>query len=81
MLIASSQGGVNIEDVAAETPDAIIKEPVDIMKGRSSNTRAMAVKKSYACQMVPAFCHSAVIQAMPEHSAKKNAFELTLFQL
>lgn len=33
VIIASSQGGVNIEDVAAETPDAIIYEPIDIMKG------------------------------------------------
>lgn len=33
MLIGSSQGGVNIEDVAAENPDAIIKEPIDIVEG------------------------------------------------
>uniref|UniRef100_A0A4W3HNF7 Succinate--CoA ligase [ADP-forming] subunit beta, mitochondrial n=1 Tax=Callorhinchus milii TaxID=7868 RepID=A0A4W3HNF7_CALMI len=33
VLIGSSQGGVNIEDVAADNPDAIIKEPVDIMEG------------------------------------------------
>ncbi|XP_019380659.1 PREDICTED: succinate--CoA ligase [ADP-forming] subunit beta, mitochondrial isoform X1 [Gavialis gangeticus] len=33
VLIGSSQGGVNIEDVAAENPDAIIKEPVDIVEG------------------------------------------------
>ncbi|XP_077872122.1 succinate--CoA ligase [ADP-forming] subunit beta, mitochondrial isoform X1 [Ictidomys tridecemlineatus] len=33
VLIGSSQGGVNIEDVAAETPDAIVKEPVDIIEG------------------------------------------------
>lgn len=33
MLIGSSQGGVNIEDVAAENPDAIVKEPIDIMEG------------------------------------------------
>lgn len=33
MLIGSSQGGVNIEDVAAENPDAIVKEPVDIVEG------------------------------------------------
>lgn len=32
-MIASSQGGVNIEDVAAENPDAIHYEPVDIMEG------------------------------------------------
>lgn len=33
VLIGSSQGGVNIEDVAAENPDAIAKEPVDIVEG------------------------------------------------
>uniref|UniRef100_A0A2K6U5E3 Succinate--CoA ligase [ADP-forming] subunit beta, mitochondrial n=1 Tax=Saimiri boliviensis boliviensis TaxID=39432 RepID=A0A2K6U5E3_SAIBB len=33
VLIGSSHGGVNIEDVAAETPEAIIKEPVDIVEG------------------------------------------------
>ena len=33
VLIASAQGGMNIEDVAAENPDAIIKEPVDIQQG------------------------------------------------
>lgn len=32
-MIASSQGGINIEDVAAENPDAIHYEPVDIMEG------------------------------------------------
>lgn len=33
VLIGSSQGGVNIEDVAAENPDAIVKEPIDIVDG------------------------------------------------
>ncbi|KAK3730215.1 hypothetical protein RRG08_034960 [Elysia crispata] len=33
VLVGSSQGGVNIEEVAAENPDAIIKEPVDIATG------------------------------------------------
>ncbi len=33
VLIGSSQGGVNIEDVAAENPDAIVKEPIDIIQG------------------------------------------------
>jgi succinyl-CoA synthetase beta subunit len=32
-VIASSQGGVNIEDVAAENPDAIYYEPIDIVEG------------------------------------------------
>lgn len=35
VLIASSQGGVNIEEVAAENPDAIVYEPIDINKGLS----------------------------------------------
>ena len=33
MIVASSQGGVNIEEVASATPDAIIKDPVDITTG------------------------------------------------
>lgn len=45
MIIASSQGGVNIEDVAKENPDAIIKEPIDIMTGLSKD-QALKVAKS-----------------------------------
>ncbi|KAF5276959.1 hypothetical protein FQR65_LT16123 [Abscondita terminalis] len=33
VIIASSQGGVNIEEVAAENPDAILYQPIDIVKG------------------------------------------------
>ncbi|XP_070584772.1 succinate--CoA ligase [ADP-forming] subunit beta, mitochondrial-like [Erythrolamprus reginae] len=33
VLIGSSQGGVNIEEVAAEEPEAILKEPVNIAEG------------------------------------------------
>ncbi|KAF7235589.1 Succinate--CoA ligase [ADP-forming] subunit beta, mitochondrial [Varanus komodoensis] len=33
VLIGSSRGGVRIEDVAAEEPEAIAKEPVDIVDG------------------------------------------------
>ena len=29
----SSQGGVNIEEIAAENPDAIIYSPIDFVKG------------------------------------------------
>ncbi|KAJ4428068.1 hypothetical protein ANN_24082 [Periplaneta americana] len=36
VVIASSQGGVNIEDVAKENPDAIYYEPVNIMEGLSN---------------------------------------------
>lgn len=37
VLIASSQGGVNIEEVAAENPQAIMYEPIDITKGISKD--------------------------------------------
>ena len=33
VVITSSQGGGNIEEIAAENPDAIIKQPVDIALG------------------------------------------------
>lgn len=33
MLVGSSQGGMDIEQVAATNPKAIIKTPVDISKG------------------------------------------------
>lgn len=33
LLIASSQGGMSIEDVAAENPDAILKQPINIFTG------------------------------------------------
>lgn len=41
VLIASSQGGVNIEEVAAENPEAIVYEPINITKGI---TREQALK-------------------------------------
>jgi len=33
VMVASSQGGVDIESVAAENPDAILQLPIDINKG------------------------------------------------
>lgn len=33
VLIASRHGGINIEDVAADSPDSIIYEPIDMTKG------------------------------------------------
>lgn len=45
MIIASSQGGVNIEDVAAESPEAITYEPIDIMKGMSDEQICRVVQK------------------------------------
>lgn len=39
-MVGSSQGGMNIEEVARENPTAIVKEPIDIFGGI---TRAQAV--------------------------------------
>jgi succinyl-CoA synthetase beta subunit len=33
VLIASSEGGVNIEEVAERNPDAIVTTPIDINEG------------------------------------------------
>ena len=33
MLLASSQGGMNIEDVARDSPESILTEPVDVNNG------------------------------------------------
>ena len=35
VIIASSEGGVNIEEVASKNPDAILREPIDIHNGLS----------------------------------------------
>lgn len=49
VLIGSSQGGVNIEDVAAENPDAIVKEPIDIMEGIKME-QAVSVQLRSGCK-------------------------------
>ena len=43
VMVGSSQGGMNIEEVARDNPQAIIKEPVDITTGL---TREQAVNLS-----------------------------------
>lgn len=45
VIIASAQGGVNIEDVAAEDPDAIIYEPIDIQCGLKREQALCVAKK------------------------------------
>lgn len=41
VIVASSQGGMDIEAVAAENPEAILKLPIDINRGIFySNVRA-----------------------------------------
>lgn len=45
MIIASSQGGVNIEEVAKENPDAIVTEPIDIKQGIQRSQVEKVVQK------------------------------------
>ncbi|XP_078693298.1 succinate--CoA ligase [ADP-forming] subunit beta, mitochondrial-like isoform X2 [Branchiostoma floridae x Branchiostoma belcheri] len=47
-IVASSQGGVNIEEIAEEYPDAIIKEGIDIVEGLSiDQARGIAAKMKF----------------------------------
>jgi len=44
VMLASSQGGINIEEVARDDPDSILTEPVDIDAGISEEqARKVAV--------------------------------------
>uniref|UniRef100_A0A0B8RWX7 Succinate--CoA ligase [ADP-forming] subunit beta, mitochondrial n=1 Tax=Philothamnus irregularis TaxID=1899461 RepID=A0A0B8RWX7_9SAUR len=53
VLIGSSQGGVNIEDVAAENPDAIAKEPIDIVEGiKKEQAIRLAEKMGFPANLV-----------------------------
>lgn len=45
VLIASAQGGVNIEEVAAEDPEAIIYHPIDIKSGLQRSDAISVSKK------------------------------------
>ncbi|THH11777.1 hypothetical protein EW145_g412 [Phellinidium pouzarii] len=45
VLVASNQGGMNIEEVAAKDPDAIITTPIDIVKGLSTEEALGVAKK------------------------------------
>eukprot|EP00933_Yihiella_yeosuensis_P084206 TRINITY_DN9861_c0_g1_i1.p1 TRINITY_DN9861_c0_g1~~TRINITY_DN9861_c0_g1_i1.p1 ORF type:complete len:427 (-),score=139.55 TRINITY_DN9861_c0_g1_i1:161-1441(-) len=49
LLIGSKVGGTSIEDIAAATPDAIIKVPIDIVAGiTTAQAEEMATKMGYA---------------------------------
>ncbi|XP_030374860.1 succinate--CoA ligase [ADP-forming] subunit beta, mitochondrial isoform X2 [Scaptodrosophila lebanonensis] len=45
VLIASKEGGVDIEEVAKENPDAILYEPIDIIKGLTEEQACKIVDK------------------------------------
>jgi len=51
VLVASVQGGMDIETVAHETPDLIFKEPVDITTGvKPEQTRRLAQKLGFTTE-------------------------------
>lgn len=45
VIITSSQGGGNIEQIAAENPEAIIKEPIDLDKGLTAEQALKIAEK------------------------------------
>lgn len=45
VLIASNQGGMSIEDVAKENPDAIVTTPIDFTKGLDFETAKQVAHK------------------------------------
>ncbi|KAL7977889.1 hypothetical protein Chor_010841 [Crotalus horridus] len=53
VIVASSQGGLRIEDVAADKPESILKEPVDIVAGlRRSQAVPLAKKMGFPSELV-----------------------------
>jgi succinyl-CoA synthetase beta subunit len=45
VIITSTQGGSNIEEIAAENPDAIIHHPIDIVTGLQRNDALVIAEK------------------------------------
>ena len=45
VLVASNQGGMNIEEVAAKDPNAIITTPIDFVRGLSKPEALNVAKK------------------------------------
>lgn len=50
VLVASSQGGVNIEDVAKHSPEAIIHHPIDLEKGLTKEVTDWIVRRVGLCE-------------------------------
>jgi succinyl-CoA synthetase beta subunit len=49
VLIASRHGGVNIEDIAADSPDSIVYEPIDVRCGLTEALAELVVKRVGLC--------------------------------
>ncbi|CAG9575830.1 unnamed protein product [Danaus chrysippus] len=71
VIIASSQGGVNIEDVAAENPDAITYEPIDIVTGITDEQISRVISKIGLQEHAPAA--SDMMKKMYDLFCKKDA--------
>ena len=55
VMVASPQGGMDIEQVAAQSPDQIFTQPIDIIRGiQDSDTRAIATKLGFTGEKVAA---------------------------
>jgi len=66
--IASSEGGVNIEEVAASNPDAIVKFPIDCVEGLSqAGAEEIATKIGVQPEKVPEVSQILLqlVQALP----------------
>ena len=70
-MIASSEGGVNIEEVAERNPDAIVKTPIDITQGLSLATAKVTVNWP-----VPKVFKDARNKNFPFFKVRKNSFVL-----
>lgn len=63
MLVGSSQGGMNIEDVAKDNPSAILKSAVDIASGLSKEqTIKLAADMGFSDQCVDEVSHSKLMR-------------------
>lgn len=72
VIIASSQGGMNIEEVARDTPDAIITEAIDINTGvKEEQGKRIAERLGFQPSNVPQAIQ--VMQKLYEVFAKKDA--------
>ena len=55
VMVASPQGGMDIEQVAAQSPEKIFTQPIDIMRGiQDSDTAAIAAKLGFKGERVKA---------------------------
>jgi succinyl-CoA synthetase beta subunit len=54
VLIASSEGGIDIEEVAATRPDAIIKESISLTEGLSESVaKSVAERLGFSSELIP----------------------------